>query len=369
MNEPWPTLPTPAQELLLKAALIDGEAGLSAWRRWKRLDTVTGTDHDSGRLFPLLGRRLLRAGVDDPDLSVLKSSYRHQWLVSQQRLAAAARALEILARSRIRTMVLKGAPLAQRYYRDVGARPMYDVDVLVPPDSARAAIESLTRSGWIQFWPAPPELLLPVTHGTLLKDEPDTGVDLHWYSMWTPVLEQDLWAAAEPIEVAGAATLAPCPADELLLACVHGIWSDGRPVRWVADALAVLRSSPELDWDRVLRRARAGAVTLPLALALEYLAEHFDAGVPRDVLAELERMRAPAIDRLTHRAWRGRPSKRRLVALALARYRRLRRLPPGPTREPSLRRYLRVWLRVTMQLDASQRLGPALLSSALRQVW
>ncbi len=306
MSRRWPTLPTESQELLLKAALFEDDRGLVAWQRWKQTNSLTETDEDSGRLFPLLCRRLLAAGIEDPDLRILKSSYRHQWIANQQRIAAAGRALSILADAGIETMVLKGAALAYRTYRDLGVRPMNDVDVLVAPDRAREAVQVLQADGWWPFLASPLDALLPVTHSTLYRDEPDTGVDLHWYSMWAPAREEDLWEAAEPFEIGRVPTLVPSAADHLLLVCVHGIWSHGRPLRWIADAMALIRSDP-IDWDRLVVAAGARSLTAPLRIALRYLRDVFDAPVPRRVLSATESDRAGILERAGHRVWRSPP--------------------------------------------------------------
>ena len=45
---------------------------------------------------------------------------------------------------------------------------MYDVDILVRPEQARAGAEALLDAGWRQFLPNNLDLLLVVTHGTFL---------------------------------------------------------------------------------------------------------------------------------------------------------------------------------------------------------
>ena len=204
--------PTEAQELLLQAALLDDQRARAAWSSWKQLETVVSTDQDSGRLFPLLSRRLLAMGIEDPDLPTLKSAYRHQWVANQRRLHRAGEALAHLSDAGIETMVLKGAALAERHYRDVGLRLMYDVDVLVHADRARDAASVLGRHGWRQLVAVELEDLLPVTQGTLFLDEMNDGIDLHWHTMWSPAREDDFWSAAEPLVVGGTPTLCPCPA-------------------------------------------------------------------------------------------------------------------------------------------------------------
>lgn len=338
--------PSESQELLLRAALLEGEQAIDAWRRWKEMDAVGTTDQDSGRLFPLVCRSLLAVGVEDPDTPTLKGAYRHQWLANTYRLERAAHALTALSGAGIVTMVLKGAALVERHYRDVGARLMYDVDVLVRPDMAHAAAAELERSGWEQDPAVDLDDLMPVVQGTRFVDAGGVAIDLHWHAMWSPAPEDDFWDAAEPASVGGVPTLRLCPADQFLHVCVHGVWSEGERVRWVADALTVLRTTPGMDWERVVRGARARALTLPLLDALDYLREVFDAPIPPDVFHSLREPRPSVTERAGHLAWRIRPFKLRVAALTLEHYRRQRLLAPAATRRASLASYLRSWAAV-----------------------
>ena len=359
--------PTEAQELLLQAALLDEDRARTAWGRWKELDTVVSTDQDSGRLFPLLSRRLLAMGAEDPDLPRLKGAYRHQWVTNQRRLHRAGEALAHLADAGIETMVLKGAALAERHYGDAGLRLMYDVDILVRAERAREAASVLERHGWRPLLPRDLDDLMPVIQGTLFMDELDDGIDLHWHAMWSPADEDDFWSAAEPLVVGGAPTLCPCPADQLLHVCVHGVWSDGRPVRWVADAMILLRSEPDLDWARVVDRARARALTLPMLDALAYLRAAFDAPVPPGVLEALAGTRRGLRERLAHRAWGFRSTKLRALVTHWDRYKRQRALPPGPTKVPSFRAYVRRWGSMTWGTRSDSELVRAIVSRLIRR--
>ena len=352
---PWPNgRPSEAQELLLRAALLDGERAVAAWRSWKEIDAVATTDHDSGRLLPLVCRNLLAIGLDDdPDMPTLKSAYRHQWVANSHRLARAGEALAVLSQAGIETMALKGAALVDRHYRDAGVRLMYDVDVLVRPEAARLAAAALERGGWRQYLAADLDDLVAVAQGTRFDDPSGVGLDLHWHALWSPGPDDELWAAAEPATVGGVGTLRACPADQLLHVCVHGIWSEGERVRWVPDAATVLRTSPDLDWGRLVRRARAGALTLPLADALCYLQGLLGPLVPADALSALRRSRTGPAERAGHVAWRIRAPRVRLALLTLERYRRQRRLAPAITRERSLAAYLRRWATVMWGAPAS----------------
>jgi hypothetical protein len=362
----WPRhgFPTQSQELLLRAALLDGERAVAAWERWQAVEDVSQTDGDSLRMMPLVCRNLLAITTDVPQLATLKSIYRHQWVANHQRLHRAGLGLRILERAGIQTMVLKGAALAHAYYRDVGVRVFLDVDVLVRAERAQEAGTALRAAAWSQSLPTDLETLLPVTQGTMFTDAVDGAIDLHWHALWSPAVEDDFWDAAEPVEIGGSPTLMQCAPDQLLHACVHGIWSDGYRIRWVADAVTVLRAAPDLDWDRVISRARARAITPPLHEALTYIRNVFDAPVPGPVLRSLETAPRRAAEWRTHRAWMAPASRLRTARLVLEHFRRQRALPVGPTRRGNLRKYLRCWAAMAWDVDR----GDPIVSEVVRRL-
>lgn len=61
-------------------------------------------------------------------------------------------------------------------------------------------------------------------------------------------------------------------------------------VRWVADAMAILRAVPgDLNWDMLLAHARRFRFTLLLRATLRYLHDVLEAPVPSAVLQQLKR--------------------------------------------------------------------------------
>jgi hypothetical protein len=57
-------------------------------------------------------------------------------------------ALDALAIQGISVTLLKGMHLSRRYYPEAGARPMSDIDLLVPPGEIAAAERALADAGW-----------------------------------------------------------------------------------------------------------------------------------------------------------------------------------------------------------------------------
>lgn len=325
--------PSAGQTLVLRAALSPPEQGRLAWERWRAAAEFDAIDHGSARLLPLVYRNL-GAGSFDPEVAGrMKGLYRRSWSHNQMLFRRAAGAIARLSEAGIETMVLKGASLSLLAYGDAGARPMDDVDVLVPIGRRADAVETLRAAGWrpekadAGGWAS--------VHHSMGIDGPDGGnLDLHWFSLWQPACDEPLWQRAVPLELSGTATLAPCPADQLLLVCVHGTpWSPLPPFRWIADAATVIRSADEsLDWDHLVSEAGRRQLTVASAAALGYLCEEFGLAVPATVLERLRAAPASRHERAAFSAACQPDGPLRTLRMAWDRYRRLRDLDTGAPR-------------------------------------
>lgn len=330
MSEALGNRPTPEQLLVLHAALDPAPAAAAAWRRWRESVEFDDVDHGSTRLLPLVYRNLGAEAFDAEVAGRLKGLYRRSWSHNQLIFKRAAAAIAALEQAGIETLVVKGASLALLSYGDVGVRPMDDVDVLVPVERAIDAIDVLSAIGWKPDHDDPPAWTR--VHHSLGFAGPSGGeVDLHWFSLWQPASDAELWRASLPLELAGVSTRAPCPADQLLLACVHGTpWSPLPPFRWIADAVTVVRSAGEqLDWERLVAEAERRQLTVATAAALDYLAGEFGMDVPPPVLGGLRAAPATQHERAAFRAACRPDSPMRTLRMAWDRYRRLRDLDTG----------------------------------------
>jgi hypothetical protein len=321
--------PTPEQTDLLRAALLPGEEALAAWARWKaavEFDDADGASHDLG---PLVARNLGRLRCEDELLPRLKGVQRRTWYRNRILLHAATGAARQLQDAGIPTMLLKGAPLAHRYYGDVSLRPMADIDLLVPTSKAKRAAEILMAAGWApQVRPERVHDFVRLFHAIGLDNGAGGSVDLHWHVLeecCTADADRDFWDAATDLEIDGTTFQTLHPADLLLHVCVHG--SRGYPapaLRWIPDALSVLEVEGEsFDWDRLVVQAGRRNLTLATANALEYLASRFHAPVPAHVLARLHRSRPSMVERLDYRAQGSRDNILWSVVRDTTRYARL----------------------------------------------
>ncbi|HEY5615363.1 MAG TPA: nucleotidyltransferase family protein, partial [Bacteroidota bacterium] len=214
-------LPTLTQELLLKAVLADGEKAFKLWKQWKSRIELDDADAGSQRLFPHLYRKLNDQGNTDPDLEKYKGVYRFFWYKNQMLFNVGTDMLAKFHERGIKTMILKGADLATRHYKDIGLRPMNDIDILVETERAQEALEIIQRAGFVpderirlRYTPA----IIPLTHGFAFVNSRNHGIDLHWHVLPESCRQHsdtEFWNAAEPIEFNGVHTKALCPTDLL----------------------------------------------------------------------------------------------------------------------------------------------------------
>ncbi len=365
--------PTAVQELLLRAAIRRGPEAVEAWREWKSKADIERLDPGSFRILPLLSGNLHALEVSDPLAERLRGIHRITWFTNQVMFRGAAALVNALHQAGVRTMVLKGAPLAILHYRDIGLRPMGDIDILVPAGQATEAVDRLFAAGWeptltplegfrslgaisrLGWTPKPRRrdeftgAYFAVRHAHGFRNTAGQEIDLHWriyQKNGGSGAEDDIWQRAVPVGLHGVNTLAPCPTDQLVHVCAHGIaWNAVPPIRWVADAAAVMRgASPGIDWELLVKQARRRGLTLPLGEALDYLRKLLDAPVPAEVIESLRRERVTLMGRIEHRAGTSPPGlvKGFLEVRYLAqRYRELARRPGADGRIPGFFPFLR----------------------------
>ncbi|MCW5983241.1 MAG: nucleotidyltransferase family protein [Bryobacteraceae bacterium] len=295
----------PQFELLLEACLVPRARVAETFR----LDDV---EPASVGLLPLLYRNLAAARVEHASMGKLKGMYRRCWYANQRLLKGTAGVLDRLHEIGIPTVMIHDVPLAIRYYRDLGARPLHKASVVVPPERAEEALRAVEELGFLRTTWMPRGKrgdFFRFRHAAGFRDPEGNEVQLHWRALW--LARHDFGDYTEPLEVGGCATKSLKPTEELLLTCARGFTWEAAPLWWAADATMLLRNAA-IDWERLLRTARETRTVLPLREALGYVAERFAAGVPVEVLRELEASQAPGEDRRLH-LWMSNPGGHRSV--------------------------------------------------------
>ena len=298
--------PTECQRLLLQTALLPRARALAAWIEWRSRYDFFDHPHGDGafKLYPLVYKRLVAERFDEPLLPRLKGIYRYWWSANQRLFGMASDLLELMHRSAIRTLVLKGGAICPLYYKDVGSRPMSDIDVLVKLDQVGRALMVLQQAGWR---PVTPSVLNDVRfrHSVEMRNAAGQEFDLHWHAFRECLAsdsDDEMWQRARPIQLGRARTLAPDATDTLLHTIVHGIrWNPEPSIRWIPDSMAILRAVPdEIDWDRMLDQADRHRIRVQLHAGLRYLRDTVEAPIPDRALARLSAIKPTALERMEY---------------------------------------------------------------------
>ena len=299
--------PTPSQKLLLRAALLDGPDALEAWSEWKAGHDLieTDLDHGSFRLLPLVYKNLLARRAEEPLMPRLKGIYRYWWCSNQRLIYRAAGVIRSLGDAGIETLVLKGAATATLFYRDAGVRPMGDIDLLVPVARASSAVAYLGFLGWRPTRARVGDLIR-YQHSVRMVNDTGEALDLHWHVLAEcvqPDSDAGFWQRSVPLPVLDARSRALAPTDALLHTVVHGVrWNEEPTVRWIPDAMAILRAADgSIDWGVLREEARKRRMLLRLVRGLSYLRRTLGAPVPYEVLDRLRRTPSAGIERVEYR--------------------------------------------------------------------
>lgn len=300
--------PTGAQQQLLDAALLGGDASRAAFRRWRASVNIA---EEFGwtilRLVPLVHQTLARAGESDPLMGRFKGVSRLTWYETQRLLHRVRPVVAALVDASLPVLMLKGAAMALSYYGTQALRPMNDVDICVDESDLQRAMAILAAAGW-----------QPTQHfcedhqrfrHALQYRHPDGGeIDLHWRVLYEALLPETAgwgWADTEPLDFLGLPVLQLRPGSMLLHHIVHGVrWNDETPVRWIPDAVTVLRArGTEVDWPRLVADAHHLHVSLRLRLGLEWLQSRYGVVVPDAVMTSLRETLPTLLERVEARVY------------------------------------------------------------------
>jgi hypothetical protein len=325
--------PTSAQMLLLRACLDENEQhAKAALHQW--CHAVKGSRHDpaSQRLLPILWRRWGSHGTLRAQLPLAAGkAWFQSWERGHRQLRIMNQLSLVFGELNIPTLLIKGMPLALQAYGDLGQRPMSDIDLAVPFQDAPRSIIALSNLGW-QPQPTPLKAAAfdpnrdttpPWLHQPRPLNEFDTGyrcvrhahafrhadgheLDLHWFLLQEqcePGTDDAIWATSVPLRGVNRSSqsdvspllLCPSPAHHLLLLLAHAARWDPLPsIRWIADAVMLIRTSAQLDWNCFLIEAKRRQLTLPAQELLSWLEQNLKPGIPMEVITDL---RAVAVSR------------------------------------------------------------------------
>jgi hypothetical protein len=194
-----------------------------------------------------------------------KLSKRHQR--NTQRALQTLRATHEMLRAGqdLNLVVLKGIDVAARAYRDLAARHVGDIDILVDPNHLDKTLAILKAQGWKLdrpeiFFTANRTVLLRSRHDWTLTRKGVPHLELHWRAMFNPFeFSVKDWQKSAAHKDSNTGLPGLNNEDLLIYLCVHGAKHEWARLKWLFDLPNVL-DTHDLDWPQLWQRAdRLGA--------------------------------------------------------------------------------------------------------------
>jgi hypothetical protein len=260
------------------------------------------------QLYWALSEAGMTSLLPKPELEHLRAVYFGTRMKNEQNLRELETLTGLFDQAGIPVVALKGVCFALTIYRDIGLRPMVDIDLLVPDTKISEAVriaetlgytdtdtEPEALSGLNQFLRGEVSLRksgMPFTmlelHNSLLVDVSFTyAVPVDWFWEHTELMTE----SSSRVNLKNLHILAPHA--QLLYAAAHSMLKHGArntDLRWRYDLDRMIRFHARLlDWDVILHQAKVFQWSSALAAALSQTYDYFNTPIPEHVLSALSK--------------------------------------------------------------------------------
>lgn len=254
------------------------------------------------RVTPLLYRNLQTTcpdAVPKDTMDQLRSYFygnaRRNLLLTEELV----KLLKLFEAHGIPAIPLKGPVLAASVYGNLGLREFSDLDILVRRQNACRARDLLISLGYRHCGPKfqltdaqEAAYLQSQHHYKFVRDDRSVVVELHWritrkyFSL--PLDYERLWEGLEPVSLAGRTVLNLSQEDLLLILCVHGSMHRWSRLGWICDISEMIHVSQGIDWERVMKQARALGSERILFLGLFLAKDLLHVPLPKEIVHQVE---------------------------------------------------------------------------------
>jgi hypothetical protein len=286
--------PSQEQQLLLQAALLQGEAAINSWQKWKTLVNIDDVDQESYRLLPLLYRNLSAHNLTDPYIGRLKGVYRRTWVENQVWFQKIRSILGSFQETNIKIIMLKDPALNLHYYQDYGLRYINHLDFLINSKDVLIAIKLLQKLGWIAKEKIP-NPTVTFSHYIGFENESKQYLSLRWHLFadgFNQNLETEFWQSAILTQVSDFPVYLLSATDQLFYTCVFGgLTNSISPISRLADAAIAIQSYPsEINKNQLVTLAEKYRFILLLKMRMIQLQEILNPPISSAILPELENL-------------------------------------------------------------------------------
>ena len=204
--------------------------------------------------------------------------------------------LEIVNQENIRVVLLQGMDLILQVYKDIGLRPMVDIDLWVLPKDYSGLMAILSSRGYQRD---------PIYLDTFRKGS--TTLDLHTHILWADRIrasrflfnndEKDIYQRARLIDFQGQEAFCLDPYDQVLYLGLHVLKHYVNRLIWLADIKGLVENWNRSDWEAFMNRAKELGQEKTLSYIFFLLVRCLDFQLPTAAKKLMERKRLHVLEK------------------------------------------------------------------------
>ena len=251
------------------------------------------------RVYPLVYKTLSQLNnsvVSEHVLGLLRQKYRQNAIIALSMAGETVRMVRCFESHGIRAIVLKGAPLAWRFYGDITLRPSKDIDILVPFEELEKAVRILESEGYheIHFkYLTSRQLQIylksikKTRHFVFRHSKKNIYLELHWkHGHGGRLLPMPTESIIKRLKLAGSSV--PVLSDEewLLYLMLHGASHGWFRLRWLIDIAKFIQQGC-IDWKKASLLAKNYSMDSILHQSLMLADRLLAVPIPPDLLSSV----------------------------------------------------------------------------------
>jgi hypothetical protein len=258
-------------------------------------------------LLPLLYRAILDAnqGLLPEGAGLIRDAYRSNAHRNLRLAKTALQLSELLYQQGVESLLIKGPATAVLAYGDLSLRSFVDLDLLIRPRDFFLAHQALLDHGWQPALSLQRKQLRWLLRGDkdLSYHQKGLNLELHWNiaekGIAYPLRENDLWEDIQGFPLLDRQVRTLSRENFLLLLALHGAKHHWRPLKFIVDFAACLRSLPDMDWEYLALKSQHFGLRRCLTLGM-FLAQQY-CGVSLPSAAQAVFQAEPQVARLAGR--------------------------------------------------------------------
>lgn len=219
-------------------------------------------------------------------MNFLKQEYEKNALKSLVLTGEMTKLIRLFRDRGVSSLVLKGAPLAEKIYQDVTFRMSKDIDLLVPWEDLSGAEKILLAAGYEKkttgFALTPRQsraCLNKYHHHVYLNRELKTCVELHWKMHQIDLKFSPFLINRRCIEVSGFSVPVLLDDEWVFFLMIHGSSHKWMRLHWLIDVERFFKCT-KIDWDKIMELAEHSQTNLIIHQTILILDEIFQPDFP-----------------------------------------------------------------------------------------